>query len=106
MEAQPSPAVDPASPRLAAVEPQAVSVSLEGDFAAGMRTRSVDASVRENFGSGQRHGPASLSAGGFATGMTRPVAGPPRRGEFCTGQRSEVVEADGDGEVTRSAGQR
>jgi hypothetical protein len=60
----------------------------EGDFAAGIRSRQIDAGVRSDFAAGTRSAPVSLVMADFAAGQRTDRAATLPRGDFATGQRT------------------
>ena len=75
--------------------PQRPSVSLEGDFGAGLRALDSDAGVRGDFATGARSTSPLTPAGDFATGLRLDPAAERVRGDFGTGQRANRSDSPG-----------
>lgn len=67
---------------------QRPSVSLHGDFGAGLRASGSDAAVRGDFATGMTSPSPPMPPGDFATGLRADPAAERVRGDFGTGQRA------------------
>ena len=75
--------------------PQRPSVSLHGDFGAGLRALGSDAGARGDFATGTRSTSPLMPPGDFATGLRADRAAERVRGDFATGQRANRSDPPG-----------